>query len=144
MSGETTVSLCLGPDRDTSEAIRPALVAVHEFGGVLALDTAMVMRLAIVAEEALMNLADHAAFEANVDVTMRLWRDDESEPAGIWIAVEDDGPPFDPRSAGAIEGPNAERGGGVGLALIRAWANVVDYRREGGRNRLELRMLGRD
>lgn len=143
MSGETTVSLSLGPDRDISEAIRPALVAVHEFGGVLALDTAMAMRLAIVAEEALMNLADHAACEAPVDVTLRLWRDDASEPAGIWVALEDDGPAFDPRGAGTVELPNAERGGGVGLALIRAWADVVDYRSEGGRNRLELRMLGR-
>lgn len=142
MSGETTVSLVLGPDRDTSEAIRPALVAVHEFAGHLGLDTAMAMRLAIVAEEALMNLADHAACEVPLELTLRLWREDGGS-AAVRIAVEDDGPPFDPRGVAAIDGPNPERGGGVGLALIRAWAEILDYRSQGGRNRLDLRMLGR-
>ena len=36
--------------------------------------------------------------------------------------------------------PNAERGGGVGLALVKAFAQIESYVSEGGLNRLTLRM----
>jgi anti-sigma regulatory factor (Ser/Thr protein kinase) len=53
------------------------------------------------------------------------------------LAVSDAGAAFDPR-APSFEGPNLERGGGAGLELVRAWAELADYRRRRGRNRVVL------
>jgi len=56
----------------------------------------------------------------------------------VRMSFSDAGVPFDPRRA-PDEGPNLERGGGAGLALIRGWSEIEDYRRRRGRNRLVLR-----
>ncbi len=60
-------------------------------------------------------------------------------PAHVVFTCSDAGTYYDPREA-VFEGPNLERGGGVGLELIRAWSRIVSYRRRAGRNRLVLEM----
>ena len=47
--------------------------------------------------------------------------------------------PFDPRGA-AFEGPNPERGGGAGLAMIVSLCRIAGYARRAGRNRLILEL----
>ena len=139
MASGTTISLCHRAGDDLARALRPALVAVHEYAGRIALDAAMTTRLAIVAEELLTNLLEYgadAAPEGELHVNLRL---DQGE-AGLGLVLEDDGAPFDPRGVGPIDMPNAERGGGVGLALVKAFAQIDDYASEGGLNRLSLRM----
>ena len=53
----------------------------------------------------------------------------------VRVTVVDSGVAYDPRGA-TFDGPNEERGGGVGLALISAWCRVAAYSRARGRNRV--------
>ena len=142
MASGTTISLCHRAGDDLSRALRPALVAVHEYAAQIALDAAMTRRLAIVAEELMINLLEHGAAMAGcteLNATLRL----DQAGDGVVMVLEDDGAPFDPRGAGQVELPNAERGGGVGLALVKAFAQIDDYVTERGCNRLTLRMNSR-
>ncbi|HEX5120954.1 MAG TPA: ATP-binding protein [Pseudonocardiaceae bacterium] len=59
----------------------------------------------------------------------------------VWLRLEDDAPPFDPRShdsAPALDGPPREGGYGIFLALTNV--DSFDYARIGGRNRSTLLM----
>lgn len=118
------------------------LVDVHHFAGQVALDAAMTRRLAIVAEELLVNLLEHAiptSASGEIAVSLRLeWREDT-----LFLALEDDSVRFDPRRVTLLELPNAVRGGGVGLALVKAFATIDDYASADGRNCLTLRMNSR-
>ena len=139
MAARTTVSLNHRAEDDLSRALRPALVEVHEFAARIALDAAMTRQLVIVAEELMVNLLEHGAESApggEINATLRLDHSDD----GLALVLEDDGAPFDPRGVGSVDMPNAERGGGVGLALVKAFAQIDDYVSEGGVNRLTLRM----
>jgi len=64
------------------------------------------------------------------------------EPARVTLSLADDGHPFDPLAAPPpdVAAPLEERSvGGLGLHLIRQMAAAASYRREGGKNLLELR-----
>lgn len=135
----TTISLRHKTGQDLSRALRPVLVDVHEFAGRAALDAAMTRRLAIVAEELLINLLEHAiptADSGEIACSLKLeWREDT-----LFLALEDDSVRFDPRRVTLLELPNADRGGGVGLALVKAFATIDDYVSADGINCLTLRM----
>lgn len=92
-------------------------------------------RLAIIVEEWLVNLVEHGELAPGSRIALRLAR----EPACVRVTVTDAGSFFDPRQV-AFEGPNLERGGGVGLELMRHFGRIVNYARRAGRNRLELEM----
>ena len=139
MAARTTVSLNHRAEDDLSRALRPALVEVHEFAARIALDAAMTRRLVIVAEELLVNLLEHGAEAApggEINATLRIDHADD----GLALLLEDDGAPFDPRDVGPVDMPNPERGGGVGLALVKAFAQIDGYSSLGGLNRLTLHM----
>ncbi|GGB70286.1 hypothetical protein GCM10010833_26930 [Blastomonas aquatica] len=87
-------------------------------------------------EEAVTNIYDHAASAPGFTGSLLL----SIDAGSVRVTLTDSGAPFDPREADDIEMPNLERGGGVGLALIRTWADSVDYRSEAGLNRLELKL----
>lgn len=91
--------------------------------------------LALIVEEWLHNVVEHGDAPAGARIVLRLRR----TPGLLLLWVSDAGKPFDPRAA-EFEGPNLERGGGAGLALIQAWCRIADYRRSGGRNRLVFEM----
>jgi serine/threonine-protein kinase RsbW len=88
-------------------------------------------RLAVLIEELLANLIEHAHAPL---IVLRGRRED----GHVLLVVEDGGAAFDPRSAdpGA---PIPERGGGAGLALVRAWCERLDYLPGPPVNRFELR-----
>ena len=94
-------------------------------------------RLAIVVEELVVNLVEHA------EGATAIWLALEPVEAGVRVVLVDDAASFDPRTA-ATEGPNEQRGGGAGLAMVRAWSRILGYTREGDRNRLELIVHGDD
>ena len=76
----------------------------------------------------------------NDAVTVRLRRDSADALA---LEFADRGAPFDPSTAPApdLAAPLAERqAGGLGLHFVRSLARIVQYRRDGGWNRLELRL----
>ena len=93
----------------------------------------MADQLAIVVEEWVANIVEHG--DAPEDGVIRLQL--ERGPAAIRIESSAPGVPFDPREV-AFDGPDLERGGGVGLALLKAWTTVDRYRYRDGRNEVVL------
>ena len=92
-------------------------------------------RLAVVVEEWAANIVEHGRAAQGSLIVLRL----QAEGGAVRAIFTDAGIAFDPRTA-APSDPNAERGGGAGIALIRAWSEIEDWRRRGGRNRLTLRL----
>ncbi|MDZ4374753.1 MAG: ATP-binding protein [Phenylobacterium sp.] len=115
--------------------LRRALDLTRAFAARAALADQAADRLAIVVEEWIANVVEHGAPAAGSRIGLSLGRED----AHIRVSLSDAGLPFDLRDV-RFEGPNLERGGGVGLELIRTWCRVAGYGRRGGRNRLELEL----
>jgi len=92
-------------------------------------------RLAVVVEECAANIVDHGRAALGSRIVLRL----ERRGPVVRATFTDAGMPFDPRTV-EVGAPNPERGGGAGIALIRAWSEIEDWRRRGGRNRLVLRL----
>jgi anti-sigma regulatory factor (Ser/Thr protein kinase) len=92
-------------------------------------------RLCIIVEELVANILEHGDGTTDRKVGLELLRDGPL----IRLIVEDDGNPFDPRSARPGETVPA-RGGGAGLRLVKAWSEIVDYQSGRLGNRLELRV----
>ena len=92
-------------------------------------------RLAVIVEELVINLVEHAEPAPGSMISLGM----EPVADGIRVVLIDDAAPFDPRAAPHLgETPNEERGGGSGLAIVRAWSRILTYSRIDGRNRLEL------
>lgn len=88
-------------------------------------------RLAIIVEELVTNLYDHAGLAPNDIFELELSATD----ANISLIITDPGTAFDPKIApGAEETP--ARGGGAGLRLLREWASRMDYETSTTHNRL--------
>ena len=92
-------------------------------------------KLAIVVEEWLINVVEHGEAAPDSRIALSL----ERLEGLVRLTVTDAGQAFDPREA-VFEGPNLERGGGAGLALIQAWTRIAAYRRRAGRNRVVLEL----
>lgn len=114
-------------------AVQDALRMARDFGERQSLGDHDLARLCVIVEELFANLYDHGGLTAEHAVTLTLRRDER----GIRIVLIDPAAPFDPRSAPDTEHP-PERGGGAGIAIVRAWTEVVDYSATGDGNRLEL------
>ena len=72
-------------------------------------------------------------------IEMRVGYDD----GALQATVSDDGVPFDPLAAAPpdLGGPAEHRKvGGLGIHLLRALTDAIDYRRDGGRNVLTFRL----
>lgn len=113
-----------------------AIRAARAFAAQCGLEATAADRLCVVVEEWLSNVVEHGEPAPGSRLMMRLERDE----GGLRATFTDAGQAFDPRHTPAFEGPNTERGGGAGLELVRAWADIADYRYTRGRNRLVLRV----
>lgn len=111
-----------------------ALAATRHFAEAQRLSPDAAARLAVIVEEWVANIVEHGRPRPGSLIGLRL----ESVGEGSRLTFTDAGIAFDPRAA-QDRGPNLERGGGAGIALIRSWAEIESYRRRGGRNRLVLR-----
>jgi len=102
--------------------------------------TAFAVQLCL--DEVVTNIIQHGKGEARAsEIVASLTR----EQARIVLSVEDDGAAFDPTGMPAPERQESLDDfpvGGLGIHLIRQFASAVDYRREGGRNRLRLTFAG--
>jgi anti-sigma regulatory factor (Ser/Thr protein kinase) len=115
------------------DAVTLASDAARTFGSAQWLGEDELARLCIVIEELVANLYDHGGLGEDDEVELTL----SSEPDGIGVTLVDPGAPFDPWEAPRpVETP--ERGGGAGIGIVRAWAELVDYRVTEQGNRLEL------
>jgi serine/threonine-protein kinase RsbW len=109
--------------------------AAQHFGVDQALELDHAARLSIIVEELVFNLVEHGGMGEDGLIELVL-----THQAGVVeIALSDSGIAFDPREAESDEAI-PERGGGAGIDLVRAWAEIVDYEQDGGRNRLLLKM----
>lgn len=89
-------------------------------------------------EEAVTNIVSHA-FEPGTlhDMRVALWCDN----AGLQVEITDDGRPFDPLAHESAEAPKDLASapiGGLGIKLMRSFADRIDYQRVGQTNRLLL------
>ena len=113
-------------------AIREASDAARAFGSAQLLDDDELARLCIVIEELIANLYDHGGLAEDDQVELGLMVD----PEGIRVSITDPGIPFDPWTAPRkIE--QADRGGGAGIDIVRAWAHFLGYESTAGRNCLQ-------
>lgn len=116
-------------------AVAGALAVVRAFVQQADLGRDPAERLAIIVEEWIANVVEHGEPPPGSRIGVRLFQRADL----IRITITDAGGAFDPRDA-TFEGPNVDRGGGVGLELMRAWSRVSAYGRRAGRNRLVLEM----
>lgn len=127
------------PDRTASIVAGPgaageAIVCANSFAASVGLSNDATARLAIIVEELVLNLVDHGAGIGGQLIGLEL-----RHAAGtVTLVLTDLGEPFDLREAPEIGDLPPDRGGGAGLAMIRAWATIDDYRRDGDHNRLAL------
>ena len=119
----------------TRSAVARGLNLARLFAETAALSPDEGDHLALIVEEWLNNVIEHACAPSNGRIFMRLRR----SPGRIQIVATDGGKAFDPRQV-TFQGPNTERGGGAGLVLIQAWCQIADYCRVRGRNRLVFEM----
>ncbi|WP_017669475.1 ATP-binding protein [Blastomonas sp. AAP53] len=121
-------------DANGPESIHRAVELVRAFSQEHTLKPAQSAKLAVLVEEAVTNLYDHGGVTGGFCG----WLELQDAATGAQVRLGDNGPPFDLRTAVQSDGPNPDRGGGAGLALIQAWADITDYRREPDGNVLEL------
>jgi serine/threonine-protein kinase RsbW len=89
----------------------------------------------LVLEEILANVVLHASARADVEVAVR------ADGPAIVLRIADDGIPFDPTSVAPPADPDSletARVGGLGIAMVRAAARRMSWRRDGGRNVLDV------
>lgn len=133
-------SATLRPGGDTARTILDALEATDRFAMRAALAPSVAARLNIVVEELVSNALRHGSNDRGVTLELGLTASD----GHVRFELADDGAEFDPTAERQFGGPDRESGGGVGLALIRAWAHETAYAREGERNCVQLTLPARD
>ncbi|MGA0603780.1 ATP-binding protein [Caulobacter sp. KR2-114] len=114
-----------------ARAVSRALRLARGFAASAGLEPAATGRLAVVVEEWVANIVEHGGAQDGARIFLRL----RLVAGVVQLSVSDAGQPFDPRAA-VFDGPNAERGGGAGLALIAGLCRIAGYARRAGRNRL--------
>jgi anti-sigma regulatory factor (Ser/Thr protein kinase) len=91
------------------------------------------------AEELVTNILKHSGRSfPEIDLTLKLW------PDRVELLIEDDGRPFDVAAARphAIDAPLAVvEPGGLGIQLIRSFADELSYERAGRGNRVQATIL---
>ena len=122
---------------DRTEIAR-VMTWVDELAVTLALPLETKHALQLCLDEAITNIVCHA-FEPNTahDVHIALWRDDTV----LHAEVTDDGRPFDPLSYEPPPAPKdlqSAKIGGLGIRLMRGFADQIAYQRSGPMNRLLL------
>jgi anti-sigma regulatory factor (Ser/Thr protein kinase) len=103
------------------------------------LNREMCLRVTLLVEELFTNTVVHG-HGADSEAPVRL--DCEVAAGRIALVYEDTGPPHDPFAAVASPDPGADVQdrpvGGLGVLLVSAMAQQVEYRRAGDRNRISL------
>lgn len=135
--------MTLGRHSRTFPARRDALPQVDAFLGEICTEAAFgretCLRLALLVEELFTNTVVHG-HGADSEAPIRL--ECEVAPGRLALTYEDTGPAHDPFAQ--VVAPEADATvedrpvGGLGVLLVRAMAQQVEYRRAGDRNRISL------
>jgi anti-sigma regulatory factor (Ser/Thr protein kinase) len=131
--------LCLSIRNELAE-LGPLNREVHAFLATAALPEEVTYAIDLSLEELVTNVIKYSFEEKGThQIGVRI----SLEPGEAVLSVEDDGRPFDPLAAPApdLDIPVEQRpSGGLGIHLVRAVAGKVTYRREAGKNRVEVRI----
>jgi len=119
--------------------VSAAAAFATRFAAERGLDTAVQLRLALVMEELLTNLANYGypAGAPRGSAILRLGFENDR----LTLEMIDDGEPFDPLAApppDLVSAPERRPVGGLGLHLVRSLAETADYARIDDRNHLTL------
>ena len=129
------------PSYPANRCALPAMVAaVGSACEASALPRALRLRIELVVEELVANTLAHGYREAAEG--KHIWMRVSTDPDGVSLSYQDEGPPFNPLAAGPDSAERAVRSGrpgGVGGAIIGALPVEARYARIDGRNALELR-----
>lgn len=117
------------------EAIAGAVEAARHFAESRRLAEEDLARLCVVVEELVANLYDHGGLTDRDEVVLGLAADER----GVRVSIQDRGSPFNPWTSPAAT--QTRRGGGAGVRIVQAWAELIDYRSSEAGNRLELLVL---
>jgi anti-sigma regulatory factor (Ser/Thr protein kinase) len=109
---------------------------IESIGERWGVDQLILFRARVCVSELAGNVLAHGRTAPDVDSIILELR---HTPPGLEIELSDSGAAFDPATAPAIE-PDADRIGGRGLRLVRAYAQVLAYRRNDGRNVVTLQL----
>jgi serine/threonine-protein kinase RsbW len=120
--------------------LEAAQQTLHAFLAAEGVGTRGIYRTELAFEELVVNVIRHGYADREVgtcpiDVSVRVLAQE------IVLAVEDDGPPFDPLQVPDPELPatiDEARIGGLGLHLVRKSTQRMEYERTAGRNRVTL------
>src|SRR5262245_40134322 len=118
-----------------------AAAEVERFCADNVLPKAVTFKVRLVLEELVLNLIDHATGSTTDRIDVRI----ELDAGRVALVLEDDGDPFDPRSAPAFDKakPLEERGPrGMGIHLVRSMTEDIAYERVDSRNRLSAVIAG--
>ena len=119
---------------DPHPTILNALEFARDFLQVSSLNEQGRVKAAIVVEELVSNMLRHGGEGQDIALELSLTETED----GVEVAVEDDGTPFDPVNDTLFRGVDPKTGGGVGLAIVRAWGEEIRYSRNAERNHLML------
>ncbi len=131
-----TLSLTL---RNHPSEVSRLVDRIEAFGAEAGLSPNVTFRLTLALDEIVSNVVRHGfddGAEHRIEVRV------EVAIGTVTATVEDDGAPFDPREAPLpdLDAPLEQRqAGGLGMHLVRATMDEVEYRRDGGRNVLTVR-----
>jgi signal transduction histidine kinase len=120
--------------RDPRSTILEALEFARDFLPGSSLDERSRIKVAIIVEELVSNTLRHGAGDRDIS----LWLSLDDKGGAVGLEIEDDGEPFDPTSGLRFSGPDPTTGGGIGLAIVRAWGEDITYTRASGRNLLRM------
>ena len=120
--------------RDPRATIREALQFARDYLTQSCLDERAYVKAAIIVEELISNCLRHGGGDQDLSVSLVLTDIGDA----IVLEIEDDGPAFDPTSGTDFSGPDPGTGGGIGLAIVRAWGEDIAYSYNGQRNILRL------
>jgi serine/threonine-protein kinase RsbW len=114
--------------------------SLEEFGAARGISPDQYLRFALALDELITNIITHG-FSGRSGGMIRLVI--EHEAGALKAELIDDGPAFDPLHA-EIEAPTGDlehrRIGGLGITLVKASMDSLDYRRDGGFNRVNMEM----
>ena len=134
MSNELRVTL---PARVSG--LRDLATMVEDFGDANNLPAPKVFAINLELDELITNIVTHGSFEAGIDPRIDIHLRVESDI--LILTMEDNGSPFDPtldtdpNTAAPLESRNV---GGLGLHLVKNFANRISYEFVEGKNRSTL------
>ena len=121
-------------DSNPSVATRHALKFAREFLAEHEYEPRLQVKLAIIVEELVTNALQHGGKFQDLSLLLDLC----PREGCVELKLEDNGPAFDPLAVPPVKGPDPRSGGGIGLAIVQAWAEEAQYTRSPRVNVLEL------